>query len=224
MYSFIAFKTLKSESGRLVSPLYPLSWGYQDDPILGRVIAARVPIGDLEGAGGIHAGSYHVAVYYLRQSHLRRKSMLFLVAPHPDATVKHDVFNCWRADHVFIIERVTSLRRAARRIVDAYEAGYDQATYLLTWAYAALWSEVPSAKKAELLQDFRLEITQYLVCLRPCLRDMVASAAGKPRTRWVVVEGDDRAPTATDWRIFVGCDWPPLRAAVFQQAHTPAIA
>jgi len=219
MYSFIAFKTLKSESGRLVSPLYPLSWGYQDDPILGRVVAARVPISDLEGDGGIYAGSYYAAL-----SHLRQNRMLFLVAPHPEATVKHDVLNCWRADRVFVIERVTSLRRAARRIVDSYEAGYDQATYLLTWAYAFIWSDVPSAKKADLLEDFRLEITQYLVCLRPRLRDMIASAAGKPRTRWIVVEGGDRAPTATDWRIFVGCDWPPLRAAVFQQAHTPAIA
>ena len=216
MYRFIAFKTLKNENGKLVSPIFPLLWEYQDDPILGRVVAARVPISDLEGADGIYAGSYYVSRRYLSQNR-----MLFLVAPHPDATIKHDVPNCWRADRVFVVERVTSLRRAARRIVDAYEAGYDQATYLLTWAYAALWSEVPSAKKAELLQDFRLEITQYLVCLRPCLRDMVASAAGKPRTRWVVVEGDDRAPTATDWRIFVGCDWPPLRAVVFQ--HTPVI-
>jgi len=200
---------------RLVSPLYPLSWGYQDDPILGRVIAARVPISDLEGADGIYAGSYYVARRYLSQNRI-----LFLVAPHPDATIKHDVPKCWRADHVFIVERVTSLRRAARRIVDAYEEGYDQAEYLLAWSYAVLWSEIPSAKKAELLQDFRLEITQYLVCLRPSLQDMIASATGKPRTRWVVVERGDQAP-AVDWRISVGCDWPPLRAAVFQ--HTPAI-
>ena len=213
MYSFIAFKTLKSESGRLVSPLYPLYWEHQDDPTLGRVIAARVPIGDLEGAGGIHAGSYHVAVYYLRQSHLRRKSMLFLVAPHPDATVKHDVFNCWRADHVFIIERVTSLRRAARRIVDAYEEGYDQAEYLLAWSYAVLWSEIPSAKKAKLLQDFRLEITRHLVRLRPALRAMIASAAGNPRCS-IAVEGSDQAPAIMDWGICVGCNWPPLQEAV----------
>jgi len=214
---FIGFKTLKNENGRLVSPLYPLSWGYHDDPILGLVIAARVPISDLEGDGGIYAGSYYAAL-----SHLRRNRMLFLVAPHPSATVRHDVFNCWRADRVFIIERVTSLRRAARRIVGAYEEGYDQAEYLLAWSYAFIWSDVPSAKKAELFEDFRLEITQYLVCLRPRLRDMIASAAGKPRTRWIVVEHGDQAPAVVDWRISVGCDWPPLRAAVFQ--HTPAIA
>jgi len=216
MYRFIAFKTLKEESGRLVSPLYPLSWEYQDDPILGRVVAARVPISDLEGADGIYAGSYYVSRRYLSQNR-----MLFLVAPHPDATIKHDVPNCWRADRVFVVERVTSLRRAARRIVDAYEEGHDQATYILAWAYAFLWPDIPSAKKPELLQDFGLEITQYLVCLRPALRDMIASAAGKPRTRWIVVEHGDQAPAITDWRILVGCDWPPLRAAVFQ--HTPAI-
>jgi hypothetical protein len=216
---FISFKTLKNENGRLVSPLYRLSWEHQDDPTLGRVIAAQAPISDLEGDGGIHAGSYYVSRSYLRPNH-----MLFLVAPHPDATVKHDVFNCWRADHVFIVERVTSLRRAARRIVDAHEEGYDQAEYLLAWSYALLWSEIPSAKKAELLQDFRLEITRYLVRLRPALRDMVASAAGKPRIRSIVVERGDQAPTIMDWGISVGCDWPPLRAAVFQQAHTLAIA
>jgi len=209
MYSFIAFKTLKSESGRLVSPLYPLSWGYQDDPILGRVIAAQVPISDLEGADGIYAGSYYVSRRYLSQNR-----MLFLVAPHPNATIKHDVPNCWRADRVFIVERVTSLRRAARRIVDAYEEGHDQATYILAWAYAFLWPDIPSAKKLELLQDFRLEIIQYLVCLRPALRDMIASAAGKPRTRWIVVEHGDQAPAITDWRILVGCNWPPLQEAV----------
>jgi len=215
---FIGFKTLKNENGKLVSPIFPLLWEYQDDPILGRVVAARVPISDLEGADGIYAGSYYVSRRYLSQNR-----MLFLVAPHPDATIKHDVPNCWRADRVFVVERVTSLRRAARRIVDAYEEGHDQATYILAWAYAFLWPDIPSAKKPELLQDFGLEITQYLVCLRPSLRDMVASAAGKSRTRWIVVEGGDRAPTATDWRIFVGCDWPPLQAAVFQQAHIPAI-
>jgi len=210
MYRFIAFKTLKEESGRLLSPLYPLPWGYQDDPMLGRVIAARVPISDLEGDGGIHAGSYDISRSYLRPSH-----MLFLVAPHPEATVKHDVFRCWRADHVFVVERVTSLRRAARRIVDAYEEGYDQAEYLLAWSYALLWSEIPSAKKAELLQDFRLEITQYLVRLRPALRDMIASAAGKPRSRSIVVEGGDQAPAIMDWGIIsVGCNWPPLQEAV----------
>ena len=209
MYSFIAFKTLKSESGRLVSPLYPLYWEHQDDPTLGRVIAARVPISDLEGDGGIYAGSYYAAL-----SHLRRNRMLFLVAPHPEATVKHDVLNCWRADRVFVVERVTSLRRAARLIVDAYEEGYDQATYLLTWAYAFLWPEIPSAKKADLFKDFRLEIIQYLVCLRPALRDMIASAAGKPRTRWIVVEHGDQAPAIIDWRILVGCNWPPLQEAV----------
>ena len=209
MHSFIAFKTLKSESGRLVSPLYPLYWEHQDDPTLGRVIAARVPISDLEGDGGIYAGSYYAAL-----SHLRQNRMLFLVAPHPEATVKHDVLNCWRADRVFVVERVTSLRRAARLIVDAYEEGYDQATYLLTWAYAFLWPEIPSAKKADLFKDFRLEIIQYLVCLRPALRDMIASAAGKPRTRWIVVEHGDQAPAITDWRILVGCDWPPLQEAV----------
>jgi hypothetical protein len=209
MYSFIAFKTLKYESGRLVSPLYPLSWRYQDDPILGRVIAARVPISDLRGDGGIHAGSYPIALSYLRQNRV-----LFLVAPHPSATVRHDVFNCWRADHVFIVERVTSLRRAARRIVDAHEKGYDQAEYLLAWSYALLWSEIPSAKKAELLQDFRLEITRYLVRLRPALRDMIASAAGKPRSRSIVVEDGDQAPAIMDWGICVGCNWPPLQEAV----------
>jgi len=210
MYRFIAFKTLKEESGRLLSPLYPLPWGYQDDPMLGRVIAARVPISDLEGDGGIHAGSYDISRSYLRPSH-----MLFLVAPHPEATVKHDVFRCWRADHVFVVERVTSLRRAARRIVDAYEEGYDQAEYLLAWSYALLWSEIPSAKKAELLQDFRLEITRYLVRLRPALRDMIASAAGKPHSRSIVVEGGDQAPAIMDWGIIsVGCNWPPLQEAV----------
>ena len=210
MYRFIAFKTLKEESGRLVSPLYPLSWEYQDDPTLGRVVAARVPISDLEGDGGIYAGSYYAAL-----SHLRRNRILFLVAPHPEATVKHDVLNCWRADRVFVVERVTSLRRAARRIVDAHEEGYDQAEYLLTWAYAFLWSEVPSAKKADLFEDFRLEITRYLVCLRPRLRDMIASAAGKPRSRSIVVEDGDQAPAIMDWGIIsVGCDWPPLQEAV----------
>jgi len=218
MHQFIAFKTLKNESGKLVSPIFPLLWGYQDDPTLGRVIAARVPISDLEGDAGIHAGSYDIALSYLRQ----KNRMLFLVAPHPDATVKHDVFRCWRADHVFVVERVTSLRRAARRIVDAYEEGYDQAEYLLAWSYALLWSEIPSAKKAELLQDFRLEITRYLVRLRPALRDMIASAAGKPRSRSIVVEDGDQAPAIMDWGVIsVGCDWPPLRAAIFQ--HTPAI-
>jgi len=216
---FIGFKTLKNENGRLVSPLYPLSWGYHDDPILGRVIAAQVPISDLEGDGGIHAGSYYVSRSYLHPNH-----MLFLVAPHPEATVKHDVFNCWRADCVFIIERVTSLRRAARLIVNAYEEGYDQAEYLLAWSYAFLWSEIPSGKKPEIFQDFRLEleIIQYLVYLRPALQDIIASATGKPRTRWVVVERGDQAPAVVDWHISVGCDWPPLRAAVFQ--HTPVIA
>ena len=208
MYRFIAFKTLKEESGRLVSPLYPLYWEHQDDPTLGRVIAARVPISDLEGAGGIYAGSYYVSRRYLSQ-----KRILFLVAPHPDATIRHDVPDCWRADHVFVVERVTSLRRAARLIVDAYEEGYDQATYLLTWAYAFLWPEIPSAKKADLFEDFRLEITQYLVCLRPSLRVMIASAAGKPRTHEIVVGHGDQAPAIIDWHISVGCDWPPLQEA-----------
>jgi len=123
----LGFKSLVVEDG-LFSPLIPLPWEKEKDPLMGEIIAAHAPPNHIEVGWGIHAGAYPLA-----KSYLKKGRQLFLVAPHPEANVKRES-GCWRADHAFIVDRVVSLRKAASLILASYQAGEEQLDCVVSWA------------------------------------------------------------------------------------------
>ena len=208
---FIAFKSFYVKDGDLFSLAPMLAWVRMKDP-LGDVFTARVISDEPVTRWGIRGSLHSCAVY-----NLPPYGHIYLVAPHPDSQVSVDPFGLeWSANHAIALERVTSLRKAALRIIAAHDAGYEQLAAILRWAIAIAWNDLPSARRQALLREQGCQITQALVSYRAPLQAMITKAFGTPgRRRWQigVVDGPD-APHERQGVIYVGHAWPPLQAAI----------
>jgi len=131
MVSYIAFKALQVEEDGLYSPVEGTRWDIAYVPALGRMTyALRAP--SLEGKGGIYGATYREAKKYLFKG-----CCLFLVAPSPDPDTETELgTHGWRTTCAIVIDKVTSLREAARLVLASHQAGYPQIKEILAWARA----------------------------------------------------------------------------------------
>ena len=203
----IAFKALLHREGKLYSPLHPLVWEREHDPLLGEVIAARLPArwdNPSEPGWGIHASTHFHACRFANSPY----AGLFLVAPHPNAFVIQMGESLWKADHVVLVERVTSVRYAARRILDAHAAGYRQMPAILDWANAILWDVLPKGRREQLWREAPRWIAQELINCRPMLRRQIKQFLGVPHMRRTpIVALDDDETLVRDGIVYVSANF-----------------
>jgi len=141
MFSLLAFKSLCSRQGTLVSPQQETPWRREYIAPLGKVYYLEAGLGDVDRSYGVFAASFKEARGY--------GDKVYLVAPDPRFPVVEGAEG-WRAGAAFVVDGPfdeSNLERAAKIIISAHNAGYPQVKGILGWAAFV-------GQEAELLAEY----------------------------------------------------------------------